>query len=665
MSGSPVYVTGADGVARVIGAVAFGTGDQANVDRGRDAHRADDRLVVGPAGERPRRRAGRAGARACACVRDRAAARASGAPPTPAASRLYPLDALDRRGRLARRWSAPLSAELARSGIQLTSIGPRTPRPAVPLVPGASMTALLVGRRHGARGHRHRHLRQRRDGARLRPPLPRRRPGAFLLGDGYVYQTIAAPITGASYKLAEPGTLQGMIVGDRADGVTGRLGPVEGIQGDGHRDRHRPRHDEHRPRTIAPDDRTAPIVAALLQDEPAMRVTDGLAARHPHAAGRDREPRAEAADRLPQRLRRRGRRGDAGERPGRRGSRRSCCRTASGGCPISSVDGDRAHPDAGARRAHHRRAHRAAPGDGRRPRDPAAARCSRGGRAAAHGPGARPHPRATSGRAAAHPRRAQVGAAASTRSPPTSPSSSAWAAAWPRARPPCGRAEVLAHARHRHPARSASCAGLERATDDRNDAIRSGRRGRRRHRPARRHHRARAVRDLRGPRRGPGERPLGRWRIWTSSTRFPTGSRTNARSRPWMRAAGVAHLGAGVAQVRGHGREVVHLEAEVVRPRRVGGDRVRDEVQLDALVGRGEPDPAQVRDLGRHRHLGDAEHAGVEGADRAGLALGEGRGDMLEAEHVLRLAARRAGQPRSRVSARPRAARAAAPGVSP
>ena len=98
------------------------------------------------------------------------------------------------------------------------------------------------------------------------------------MGDGYVFQTIAAPITGSSYKLAEPGTLQGMIVGDRTDGVTGRLGPVEGI--DGHRDG-RERLARHRPArcdtTIAPDDRTAPIIAALLQDEPAIRATDGLA----------------------------------------------------------------------------------------------------------------------------------------------------------------------------------------------------------------------------------------------------------------------------------------------------------------------------------------------------------------------------------------------------
>ena len=37
MSGSPVYVTGADGVARVMGAVAYGSGDQANVIVGRHA----------------------------------------------------------------------------------------------------------------------------------------------------------------------------------------------------------------------------------------------------------------------------------------------------------------------------------------------------------------------------------------------------------------------------------------------------------------------------------------------------------------------------------------------------------------------------------------------------------------------------------------------------
>ena len=34
MSGSPVYVTGADGLERVIGAISFGTGDEANLSGG-------------------------------------------------------------------------------------------------------------------------------------------------------------------------------------------------------------------------------------------------------------------------------------------------------------------------------------------------------------------------------------------------------------------------------------------------------------------------------------------------------------------------------------------------------------------------------------------------------------------------------------------------------
>jgi hypothetical protein len=98
----------------------------------------------------------------------------------------------------------------------------------------------------------------------------------FLLGDGYVFQTIPAPITGTSYKLAEPGGLQGMVVGDRADGITGVVGPVEGIAAVGTA-RNLGRGTVSTVRaTIAPDERTAPIVGGLIQDEPAARVTDGI-----------------------------------------------------------------------------------------------------------------------------------------------------------------------------------------------------------------------------------------------------------------------------------------------------------------------------------------------------------------------------------------------------
>ena len=74
MSGSPVYVTGADGVARVIGAVAFGAGDQDNVDIGltpieQMLDSATGRGRARPAPPRAERRV--------AIVRNRAAARAA------------------------------------------------------------------------------------------------------------------------------------------------------------------------------------------------------------------------------------------------------------------------------------------------------------------------------------------------------------------------------------------------------------------------------------------------------------------------------------------------------------------------------------------------------------------------------------------------------------
>jgi len=98
----------------------------------------------------------------------------------------------------------------------------------------------------------------------------------FLLGDGYVYQVIPAPIVGGSYKLAEPGTLQGMVIGDRADGITGRIGPVEAITATGTAtDTGRGTSSTVRA-VIAPDERTAPIIAGLIQDEPAVRVRDGV-----------------------------------------------------------------------------------------------------------------------------------------------------------------------------------------------------------------------------------------------------------------------------------------------------------------------------------------------------------------------------------------------------
>jgi len=274
MSGSPVYVTGSDGVARVMGAVAYGSGDQANVIVGvtpieqmidsSSGQRANARVPVATG---PRRRV--------AFVRDRTAAR-SLERRRPGRTALYPLTRWTIAG-ASRALIGPLSNELARSGVQLTSLGPRTPRPAVALVPGATMTALLVGGDLvlGAVG-----TVTYVDGATVLGfghTFVGAGPSRFLLGDGYVYQTIAAPIAGASYKLAEPGTLQGMVVGDRSDGISARVGPVEGIEGTATATDTARGTQSTVTATIAPDDRTAPIVASLLQDEPAVRVTDGLA----------------------------------------------------------------------------------------------------------------------------------------------------------------------------------------------------------------------------------------------------------------------------------------------------------------------------------------------------------------------------------------------------
>ena len=130
-----------------------------------------------------------------------------------------------------------------------------------------------------------------------------------------------------------------------------------------------------------------------------------------------------------------------------------------------------------------------------------------------------------------------------------------------------------------------------------------------------------------------------------------------------MRLPASLHLGPGSLQQPPDAGQVVDLEAEVVHAGRVRRDGVRDEVELDAGVGGGEPDPAEVGDLGRHRHLVDAEDTGVEAPDRVGLTLGEGRGDVLQSEHGPSLP-RRAQRP-SIPSARSNAARAASPGVSP
>jgi hypothetical protein len=273
MSGSPVYVTGADGVERVIGAVAFGTGDEANVLIGLTPI---EQMIDSSSGQRELSRAPRStgAVRRMVRVRDRAAA-VSLQRRRPDLIGTYPLARWTVTG-ASPRLVGPLSRALEKSGIQLASIGPRTPRPPVTLQPGSSMSVLLAGGdiALGAIG-----TVTYVDGTRIlafgHPFLGGGR-SSFLLGDSYVYEVIPAPITSTSYIYAEPGTLQGMIVNDRFDGVTGVVGPVQGVDAEGTaRDTARGTEATVRS-TIAPDDRTLPIMAGLLQDEPAIRVRDGI-----------------------------------------------------------------------------------------------------------------------------------------------------------------------------------------------------------------------------------------------------------------------------------------------------------------------------------------------------------------------------------------------------
>ena len=103
----------------------------------------------------------------------------------------------------------PLSRELQKSGIQLASIGPRTPRPPVTLQPGSSISVLLAGGdiALGAIG-----TVTYVDGTKIlgfgHPFLGGGR-SSFLLGDSYVYEVIPAPITSTSYVSPSPAPSRG------------------------------------------------------------------------------------------------------------------------------------------------------------------------------------------------------------------------------------------------------------------------------------------------------------------------------------------------------------------------------------------------------------------------------------------------------------------------
>ncbi|MFN8120985.1 MAG: SpoIVB peptidase S55 domain-containing protein [Thermoleophilia bacterium] len=271
MSGSPVYVTGGDGVPRVIGAISYGQGDEANV---LGAVTPIERMIsVSRGAQALERTRVPAAVRPTRIVSDRTAAlrleRRS-----PGTRALYPLERWAVAGMDPRLMPLLRGVTGARAEVQQTL--PRTFRPPVTLQPGASMSALVAGGDFvvGAIGT----VTYVDGNTVLGFGHPFTGAGAtrLLLGDGYIYNVVPAPIRGGSFKFGEPGTVQGMVTGDRRDGLVGTLGRVEAI-----RVRTVAR-DTARGTTadldvvLAPQPQLVPILSDILQLEPLMQARDGL-----------------------------------------------------------------------------------------------------------------------------------------------------------------------------------------------------------------------------------------------------------------------------------------------------------------------------------------------------------------------------------------------------
>lgn len=270
MSGSPVYVTGADGVRRVIGAVSYGQGDEANVLGGVTPI---ERMIAVSRGAQALERPRSSVARPLRIVRNRAAA-VSAQRSAPGTRALYPLQRWAVAGMNPRL--VPLLQRALGTRAELQQTLPRSVRPPVTLEPGASMTALVAGGDYvvGAIG-----TVTYVDGTTVLGfghPFTGAGTTRLLLGDGYVYNVVPAPIRGGSFKFGEPGTVQGMITGDRRDGLVGKVGPVQAI-----RVRSTARDTMRETRSdldvvLAPQPELVPVLSDILQLEPLLRVRDGV-----------------------------------------------------------------------------------------------------------------------------------------------------------------------------------------------------------------------------------------------------------------------------------------------------------------------------------------------------------------------------------------------------
>jgi hypothetical protein len=273
MSGSPVYVTGGDGVRRVMGAVSFGTGDDEGVIGGvtpielmlEDANRPATATVARPLAAR---RVARAANRAAAVAIER------GHPGTRA---MYPLI-----GWTASGVSAPTLRRLQRgpfgaNGIRAVPGGLAASQQAGPIVPGSTFSAALAAGdiAFGAVGTTT-YLTDDGRALAFGHGFLGTGPSRLMMGGGWVYQIIPTlPVLNASFKLAEQGPPVGMVVSDRLSGVAGRPGPVEAIAVTA-----RTRHVASGRRTrldvrVAPDVDLAPEMADVVQREAVFRALDG------------------------------------------------------------------------------------------------------------------------------------------------------------------------------------------------------------------------------------------------------------------------------------------------------------------------------------------------------------------------------------------------------
>ena len=277
MSGSPLYVTDAAGRRRVIGALAFGTGDEGSLIGGAtpiEAMLRSGEFVGDPpprANARPRafRRIRMASDRAAAVRRQRRA---------PGTHVLHPLVRWTTSGWTS-RISPRIGSALGAAGLATPATVPGRSLPPVdsPLTPAAPMSVQLVGGdlAVGALG-----TITYVDGEQLwgvgHPVLGLGEIDA-ILGDGKVIAMVPAPISGLSYKLGDPGRIRGRVTGDYSTGTTAVVGEDAGIPITVNAHYTQTGARVHLNLRLAPDERLAPALVDIVQREAVSRVRDAEA----------------------------------------------------------------------------------------------------------------------------------------------------------------------------------------------------------------------------------------------------------------------------------------------------------------------------------------------------------------------------------------------------